>query len=122
MRDPDRRDASLDLTGHDFGALLAGVTALVEQEVAAARSGPVFERPPSPGEVDRRRPVRLAPLTHVQPQAAAAPHRVCLHTTRSPSAVPVQPLSSFASSSFVVSKVVRRFVVGARLTAGVTAA
>src|SRR5215211_276772 len=53
MRDPDRRDASLDLTGEDFRALLAGVTALVEQEVAAAQSGPVFERPPSGVEIDR---------------------------------------------------------------------
>jgi aromatic-L-amino-acid decarboxylase len=53
MSDPDRRDASLDLTGEDFRALLAGVTALVEQEVAAARSGPVFEHPPSAVEIDR---------------------------------------------------------------------
>src|SRR4051794_2181142 len=53
MTDLDRRDASLDLTETDFRALLAGVTALVEQEVAAARSGPVFERPPSAVEVDR---------------------------------------------------------------------
>jgi aromatic-L-amino-acid/L-tryptophan decarboxylase len=53
MSDPDRRDASLDLTAEDFRALLAGVTALAEQEVAAARSGPVFERPPSAVEVDR---------------------------------------------------------------------
>jgi aromatic-L-amino-acid/L-tryptophan decarboxylase len=53
MSDPDRRDASLDLSGEDLRALLAGVTALVEQEVAAARSGPVFERPPSAVEVDR---------------------------------------------------------------------
>ncbi len=51
--DPDRRDASLDLIEEDFRALLAGVGALVEQEVAAARSGPVFERPPSAVEVDR---------------------------------------------------------------------
>ena len=53
MSDPDRRDASLDLTAEDFRALLAGVTALTEQEVAAARSGPVFERPPSAVEVER---------------------------------------------------------------------
>ena len=53
MTEPDRRDASLDLTADDFRALLAGVTALVEQEVAAARSGPVFERPPSAVEVDQ---------------------------------------------------------------------
>ena len=53
MSDPDRRDASLELTGEDFRALLAGVTALAEQEVSAARSGPVFERPPSATEVDR---------------------------------------------------------------------
>jgi glutamate/tyrosine decarboxylase-like PLP-dependent enzyme len=53
MTGPDRRDASLDLTGDEFGALLAGVTALAEQEVGAARSGPVFERPPSAAEVDR---------------------------------------------------------------------
>jgi aromatic-L-amino-acid/L-tryptophan decarboxylase len=53
MTEPDRRDASLDLTGEDFRALLAGVSAMAEQEVAAARSGPVFERPPSAAEVDR---------------------------------------------------------------------
>ena len=53
MRDPDRRDSSLDLTGEDLRALLAGVTALAEQELATARSGPVFERPPSAAEVDR---------------------------------------------------------------------
>src|SRR3954470_18802966 len=53
MTDLDRRDASLDLSGDDLRALLAGVTALVEQEVAAAGSGPVFERPPSAAEVDR---------------------------------------------------------------------
>jgi hypothetical protein len=51
MSDPDRRDASLDLTGENFRALLAGVTALVEQEVAATRSGPVLERPTSAAEV-----------------------------------------------------------------------
>ena len=51
MSDPNRRDASLDLTGENFRALLADVTALVEQEVAATRSGPVFERPPSAVEV-----------------------------------------------------------------------
>jgi hypothetical protein len=39
MSDPDRRDASLDLTGENFRALLGGVTAVVEQEVAATRSG-----------------------------------------------------------------------------------
>ena len=53
MTDTDRRDASLDLTGEDFRALLAGVTALVEQEVAAAQSGPVFDRPPAAAEIDR---------------------------------------------------------------------
>src|SRR5436190_11098240 len=53
MSDPDRRDASLDLTEEDFRALLAGVTAMAEQEVAAARSGPVFERPPSAAQADR---------------------------------------------------------------------
>jgi glutamate/tyrosine decarboxylase-like PLP-dependent enzyme len=53
MTDPDRREASLDLDADDLDALFAGVTALAEQEVAAARSGPVFERPPSAMEVDR---------------------------------------------------------------------
>jgi aromatic-L-amino-acid decarboxylase len=53
MTDTDRRAASLDLTGEDLRALLAGVAALAEQEVAAARSGPVFEHPPSAVEVDR---------------------------------------------------------------------
>ncbi len=47
------RDASLDLVDEDLRALLAGVTALMEQEIAAARGGPVFERPPSAVEVDR---------------------------------------------------------------------
>ena len=51
MSDPDRRDASLDLTGENLRALLGGVTAVGEQEVAATRSGPVFERPPSAVEV-----------------------------------------------------------------------
>jgi aromatic-L-amino-acid decarboxylase len=53
MRDPDRRDSSLDLTEDDLRALLAGVMALGEQELAATRSGPVFERPPSAVDVDR---------------------------------------------------------------------
>jgi glutamate/tyrosine decarboxylase-like PLP-dependent enzyme len=53
MTDPDRRAASLDLTPEELSALLAGVTALAEQEVAAARFGRVFERPPSAAEVDR---------------------------------------------------------------------
>ena len=53
MADPDRRDASLDLSLEEFGALLAGVSALAEQEIAAARFGRVFERPPSAAEVDR---------------------------------------------------------------------
>ena len=53
MEDHDRREASLDLSEQDFRALLAGVTSLVEQEVAAARSGPVFAQPPSAVEIDR---------------------------------------------------------------------
>lgn len=53
MTDPGRRDASLDLTPEELGALLAGVTDLAEQEVAAARFGRVFERPPSAADVDR---------------------------------------------------------------------
>jgi glutamate/tyrosine decarboxylase-like PLP-dependent enzyme len=53
MSRPDQRDASLDLTEEDLAALLAGATALAEREVAAARSGPVFERPPAAAEVDR---------------------------------------------------------------------
>jgi aromatic-L-amino-acid/L-tryptophan decarboxylase len=53
MEDPGRRDASLELSSEQLHALLAGVTALAEQEVAAARSGPVFERPPSAAEIER---------------------------------------------------------------------
>jgi aromatic-L-amino-acid/L-tryptophan decarboxylase len=53
MADPHRRESSLDLTDEDLRALLTGVTALAEHELAAARSGPVFERPPSAAEVDR---------------------------------------------------------------------
>jgi glutamate/tyrosine decarboxylase-like PLP-dependent enzyme len=53
MGDPDRRDASLDLTGAELRALLAGVSALAEDEIAAARCGPVFASPPSAAEVDR---------------------------------------------------------------------
>ena len=47
------RDASLELPEDDLRALLAGVTALAEQELAAARFGPVFDRPPSAEEIDR---------------------------------------------------------------------
>ena len=54
MTESDRRDVSLEPTAEDLRALLAGVTALVEQEVDAARSGPVFERPPSAVDADRR--------------------------------------------------------------------
>ena len=54
MTESDRRDVSLEPTAEDLRALLAGVTALVEQEVDAARSGPVFESPPSAVDVDRR--------------------------------------------------------------------
>jgi aromatic-L-amino-acid decarboxylase len=53
MTDRDRRDASLDLSAEELGALLAGVTALAEKEVAAARIGRVFEHPPSTAEIDR---------------------------------------------------------------------
>jgi hypothetical protein len=53
MTEPDQRDASLDLTGEELRALLAGVTVLAQQEIAATQSGPVFERPPSAVEVDR---------------------------------------------------------------------
>jgi aromatic-L-amino-acid decarboxylase len=53
MTNSDQRAASLDLTGDEIAALLAGVSALAEQEVAAAGSGRVFERPPSAAEVDR---------------------------------------------------------------------
>src|SRR3954468_1460576 len=53
MRDPDRRDTSLDLTADALRGLRAGVLALAEQELGAVRSGPVFERPPSAVEVDR---------------------------------------------------------------------
>ena len=53
MEEPGRRDASLELPGAQLRALLDGVTALAEQELAAARSGPVFERPPSAAEADR---------------------------------------------------------------------
>jgi glutamate/tyrosine decarboxylase-like PLP-dependent enzyme len=52
MDDPDRRDATLDLDEEDLRALLAGVTELAEREVSAARYGPVFDHPPSAGEVD----------------------------------------------------------------------
>ena len=53
MDDHDRREASLDLSEQDFRTLLAGVTSLAEQEVAATRSGPVFAHPPSAEEIDR---------------------------------------------------------------------
>jgi glutamate/tyrosine decarboxylase-like PLP-dependent enzyme len=49
----ERRDASLDLAEEELRTLLAGVATLVEQEVTAARYGPVFEHPPSAAEVDR---------------------------------------------------------------------
>jgi hypothetical protein len=53
MADRNRRESSLDLAAEDLRALLAGVSALAEHELAATRSGPVFERPPSAVEIDR---------------------------------------------------------------------
>ena len=53
MTDPDRREASVDLTPAELRVLLAGGTALAEREVDAARLGPVFERRPSAPDVDR---------------------------------------------------------------------
>ena len=53
MTGSDRRDASLDLSQEELDALLAGVTALAEEEIAATRRGPVFDHPPSAAEVDR---------------------------------------------------------------------
>jgi glutamate/tyrosine decarboxylase-like PLP-dependent enzyme len=53
MTDRDRRAASLDLRDEELAALLAGATALAEREFAAARLGPVFERPPAAADVDR---------------------------------------------------------------------
>ena len=53
MSDPDRREATLDLSDEDLGALLAGVSALTERELAAAQTGPVFDHPPSAAEIDR---------------------------------------------------------------------
>ena len=52
MTDLGRPDPSLDLVGEDLSALLAGAIALAEREVSAARTGPVFERPPSAAQVD----------------------------------------------------------------------
>src|SRR4051794_26205309 len=53
VADPDRRDSSLDLNAEEVRALLDGVAALTERELAAARSAPVFERRPSAAEIDR---------------------------------------------------------------------
>src|SRR5206468_7884288 len=53
MTDSARHESSLDLSGADLRTLLDGVSALAEQELSAARSGFVFERPPSAAEVDR---------------------------------------------------------------------
>ena len=53
MSDADRREASLDLTPDELGALIAGVTDFAEHEVAATRVGRVFERAPSAAEVGR---------------------------------------------------------------------
>src|SRR4051794_12914914 len=53
VADRDRRDTSLDLNPEETRALLDGVAALTERELATARSAPVFERPPSAAEIDR---------------------------------------------------------------------
>src|SRR4051794_21470882 len=53
MTGPDPRGGSPHLTHPDLPAPLAGAAALLEPGVAAARSGPVFERPPSAAEVER---------------------------------------------------------------------
>jgi glutamate/tyrosine decarboxylase-like PLP-dependent enzyme len=53
MRDHGGRETSLDLSAEDLRALLAGVSALAHDEMAATASGPVFGRPPSAVEIDR---------------------------------------------------------------------
>src|SRR5215213_2713620 len=47
MAEPDRREASLDLTDADLEVLLAGAGALAEREIRATRDGAVFAAPPS---------------------------------------------------------------------------
>jgi aromatic-L-amino-acid decarboxylase len=53
VADFQRRETSLDLAPEELRALLDGVTAVTERELAAVRSGPVFHRPPSAVEIDR---------------------------------------------------------------------
>ena len=47
MMDPDRREASVDLTAEELGALLAGVTSLAEGEVDAAFFGTTIANGPA---------------------------------------------------------------------------
>lgn len=47
MNDSDERGTSLDLPEAELEELFAGVERLAEQELSIARSGPVFESPPS---------------------------------------------------------------------------
>ena len=65
--------------GHPVAAQIAGDEPELAGELAFVLPGPaqVVLRP-AVHEQDRR-PVRPAPLAHVQPQAAAAPHYVNLH-------------------------------------------
>ena len=74
-----------------------------ERALVLLRPAEVVLRP-AVDEQDRR-PVRLAPLAHVQPQAAAAPHLVNLHPP-GPLARPVPSLSSLASSARRVDAIV----------------
>jgi aromatic-L-amino-acid/L-tryptophan decarboxylase len=71
MTQPDRRGATLDLADEELKALLAGVGALAEREIQAARDGPIFSEPPSPERLrrlfgDRRElPIDGEPLADV---------------------------------------------------------
>jgi glutamate/tyrosine decarboxylase-like PLP-dependent enzyme len=53
VADAHRRETSLDLAPEELRALLDGVAAVTERELAAVRSGPVFDHPPSAAEIDR---------------------------------------------------------------------
>ncbi len=82
--------------GHAVAAEVVGHEPELVGERALVLLGPAeMVLRPAVDEQDRR-PVRLAPLAHVQPQAAAAPHRVSLHPPGR--LLRLSPLSSRASS------------------------
>jgi aromatic-L-amino-acid/L-tryptophan decarboxylase len=114
MTQQDRRGATLDLADEELHALLAGVGALAEREIRAAREGAIFSEPPSAERLarllDERRELPLdgeplAELLDACGQVLAAGRRTApgffgyVHSPPSPIGVAADLLASAADQN-----------------------